>query len=394
MAPAEPVQFVVEEMRLTHVIADVLKDAATLCAVAGVLLVILAIAPVEKAGQREPPDFRVKKLRLPGATGLVTLDYFAYDEQNARLWVPAGNLGVVAVIDEDTDKITSVGGFQTREVVLPDRKRVMGPSSVSIGDGVVYIGNRADSSICVINSATLNLAGCSPIADPSAGLASAPDAVVYVSTTKELWVTTGAPPLGVPAADQSLLILDASNPKHLKQKMRLALGASAEGYAVDEKHGLFYTSLEEHGETVAIDLRRKQIVSRWHSGCDEPHGVALDKERRFLFVACAGRVIALDAAHEGKVLGSILTGDGLDNIDYSQSQKTVYAAASVAGTLTIASVDDRGGMTAVALIPTAKGARSVIAGNRSTAYLIDPFSASILKVATSVFGRHHPAANK
>lgn len=381
-------------MRLLQVIADLLKGTATICAVAGVLLVILAAAPVEKADQEPPPDLRVKKLRLPGAKGLVTLDYFAYDKQNARLWVPAGNLGVVAVIDGVTDKITTVDGFQTREVVLPDRKRVMGPSSVSIGDGVVYIGNRADSNICVINAATLNLAGCSSIADPSDGLASAPDAVVYVSATKELWVTTGAPPLGIPAADRSLLILDASAPKHLKQKTRLALGASAEGYAVDEKHGLFYTSLEEHGETVAIDVRRKQIVSRWHSGCDEPHGVALDKERRFLFVACSDRVIALDAAHEGKVLGSILTGDGLDNIDYSQSQKTVYAAASVAGTLTVASVDDHGGMTAVALIPTAKGARSVTAGNRSTAYLIDPLGASILKVATNVFGRQSAATNK
>ena len=105
-----------------------------------------------------------------------------------------------------------------------------------------------------------------------------------------------------------------------------------------------------------------------------------NSERRFLFVACADRVIALDAAREGKVLGSIPTGDGLDNIDYSPSQKTVLAAASVAGTLTIASVDDRGGMTVLATIPTVEGARSVVAGKGSTAYLIDPVGGSILKV--------------
>ncbi len=308
------------------------------------------------------------------------LDYFAFDDRHARVWVPAGNLGVVAVIDGVTDKITTVGGFGTGEVELLGKKRVMGPSSVSIGAGVAYIGNRGDSNICVINAATLALVGCSPIADPAAGLAAAPDAVVYVATTKELWVTTGAPPLGVPAADQSLLILDASNPKHLKQKTRLALGASAEGYAVDEERGLFYTSLEERGETVAIDVRRKRIVSRWHSGCDEPHGVALDKARRFLFVACADRIIALDAARAGTVLGSIPTGDGLDNIDYSASDKQIYAAASISGTLTVASVDDHGGMMVVATIPTVKGARSVIAGKRSTAYLIDPAGGSILKI--------------
>jgi len=78
--------------------------------------------------------------------------------------------------------------------------------------------------------------------------------------------------------------------------------------------------------------------------------------------------------------GITKAGDGLDNIDYSASEKKVYAGASVVGTLTIASVDDLGGMIAVATIPTVKGARSVIAGRRSTAYLIDPAGGSILKV--------------
>jgi len=83
---------------------------------------------------------------------LVVLDYFAYDDRDSRVWVPAGNLGVVAVIDGVTDKITTVGGFQTGEVELRGRKRVMGPSSASIGDGVVYIGNRVDANICVIRA--------------------------------------------------------------------------------------------------------------------------------------------------------------------------------------------------------------------------------------------------
>jgi DNA-binding beta-propeller fold protein YncE len=370
-------------MKSNRPVVDLLKDLVSGCLVPALLLVVTALPVLgqEASTQGKPSqDFMVKKLELPDANGLVVLDYFAYDDRHARVWVPAGNLGVVAVIDGVTDKITTIGGFHTGEVELFGKKRVMGPSSVSIGDGVVYIGNRGDSTICVINAATLTLVGCRPIADPAAGLAAAPDAVVYVATTKELWVTTGAPPLGVPAADQSLLILDASDPKRLKQKRKLALGGSAEGYVVDEKRGLFYTSLEERGETVAIDVRRKQIVSRWRSGCDEPHGIALDKARRLLFVACADRVIALDAAHESRVLGSIPTGDGLDNIDYSASEKKVYAAASIVGTLTIASVDDHGGMIAVATVPTVKGARSVIAGKGSTAYLIDPVGGSILKV--------------
>ena len=324
--------------------------------------------------------FHLKKIPLPQASGLVVLDYFAYDAQHSRLWVPASNLGLVAVIDAQTDDIRTVGGFRTGQVELRGRKLTIGPTSVSIGEGVVYIGNRGDSNICVIDAATLKLVTCALIADPSAGLGSAPDAVVYVSTTKELWVTTGAPPMGIPAADRSILILDASDPAHIKKKTTLSLGASAEGYSVDDKRGVFYTSLEETGVTVAIDVKRKQIVGRWRSGCDEPHGNAVDKVRRFIFVACADKIIALDAAHAGRVLGSVATGDGLDNIDYSEIEKKVYAAASVAGTLTIASVDDHGAMRTVATVPTVKGARSVIAGKPPDAYLIDPAGGSILKI--------------
>ena len=359
------------------------RDTMVTASLAVFTFVMAIASPVlghQPSSGQPSKEFHIGTLKLPGANGLVVLDYFAYDSRHDRVWVPAGNLGIVAVIDGVTDKIKTVGGFRTGEVELLGKKRVMGPSSVSIGDGVAYVGNRGDSSICVINAATLALVGCSSIADPGAGLAAAPDAVVYVATTKELWVTTGAPPLGIPAADQSLLILDASDPRHLKQKAKLALGASAEGYAVDEKRGVFYTNLEEQAETVAIDVRQKRIVSRWHSGCDEVRGIALDKARRFLFVACADRIVVLNAAHEGEVLGALPTGDGLDNIDYSASERKIYAAASTVGTLTVASVDDRGSMKAVATIPTATGARSVIAGKRSTAYLIDPVGGSILKV--------------
>jgi len=351
---------------------------------AGCLLPALLCAfPVsaQDAAGHAAPNFSVKKLPLPAASGLVTLDYFAYDRAHARLWVPAGNLGVVAVIDESTDKITAIPGFHTAEITLPDRKRVLGPSSVSIGNGVVYVGNRGDSNICAIDATKLKLLACHPIADKAAGPAAAPDAVVYVATTRELWVTTGFPPLGVAAANKSLLILDVSRPGSIREKTRLPLGASAEGYAVDEKRGLFYTSLEEQGETIAIDVRRRRIVARWRSGCDEPHGVALDKERNFLFVACNDRVIALDAAHEGKVLGSLPAGEGLDNIDYSPSEKRVYAAAAESGTLTIAAVDDHGAMAMIATVPTVKGTRSVIAGSGGSAYLIDPLEGAILKVS-------------
>ena len=265
------------------------------------------------------------------------------------------------------------------QLVRYENKVVIGPTSVSIGDRVVYVGNRADSSICAIDAETMKLGDCTRIGSPSEGLAAAPDGVVYVAPARELWVTRGAPPLGILSPDKSITILDAST-THLNEKTRIRVGGSAEGYAVDARRGFFYTNLEETRETIAIDIRRREIASRWNSGCDEPRGLALDETRGYLLVACSDRVVSLDVSHGGKVVDSISTGDGLDNIDYSEEKGLLYAAASKVGTLTIARVDRTGKMQRVAEVPTAVGARGVVADGK-TAYVADPVNGRILKIA-------------
>jgi hypothetical protein len=90
--------------------------------------------------------------------------------------------------------------------------------------------------------------------------------------------------------------------------------------------------------------------------------------------------VNLDAGHDGKIIDSLLTGAGLDNIDYSADRKIIYAAAGQAATLTIAEVGDDGKFHLKATVPTVKGARSVVAGKGEMAYLIDPAEGRILKL--------------
>jgi DNA-binding beta-propeller fold protein YncE len=348
---------------------------------------ICAFAPVHifwvaggTAAEPVASNYELKPLSLPGATGVVTLDYFAYDRSTGRLWVPASNTGSVDVIDEATNNVSQVIGFQTGEVELRGRKIKLGPTAVSIGDGVVYIGNRGDSSICTIDAHTFERGECLEVAPFSAGRAAAPDGVVYVAATRELWITTGAPPLGISSADKSLQVFDASDPRHLKRKTKIPLEASAEGYAVDNQRGLFYTNLEETGKTIAIDVHSHKVTTSWDPGSRELQGLALDKARNLLFVACGDHVVSIDAGHGGNVLDSIATGPGLDNIDYSADAKLLYAAASQAASLTIAEVDEHGKFHLRTTVPTAKGVRGVVAGKGETAYLIDPAEGRILKL--------------
>ncbi len=339
------------------------------------------IALAENATAPGTPQFTLKGLPLPGAAGTVSLDYFAYEPRGRRLWVPASNTGKVILIDGRTDAVTSIDGFPTREVDFKGKRPLVGPTSVALGDGTVYVGNRGDSTICAINAATLQIGECVPVALRDAGMGAAPDSLTYVAATRELWLTRGVPPLDIPSSDNAITVFDVSDPARVKPKDKIVLGASAEGFAVDAIRGRFYTSLEEEGVTVAIDVRSHEIVARWRSGCDEPHGVALDAARCILFVACKARVVAMDVAHDGRSLGSLETGGGLDNIDFLPSKHLLYAAAAEGATLTVARVEESGALSRTMTVPTVRGARGVVVDPDGHAYLIDPLGGRILKVS-------------
>jgi DNA-binding beta-propeller fold protein YncE len=321
-------------------------------------------------------NYELKPTTLSGVTGPVALDYVAYDRATGKLWVPASNTGSVDVIDEATDLVTGITGFRTGEIERRGKKITVGPTAATVGQGVIYIGNRGDASVCVIDAKTLARGECVPV---SADRAVTPDGVVYVAATHEVWVT-----LRVKAGDNTpakcLEVLDASDPHHLKPETKIPLENLAEGYAVDNQRGVFYTNIEEAGKTVAIDVHTHKVTGAWNPGSRDLQGLALDNARKFLFVACGDHVVSVDTAHGGKVIDSITSGPGLDNIDYSSDRKLLYAAASEAASLTVAEVDDGGKFHLKRIVPTVKGVRGVVAAKDETAYLIDPAEGRILKL--------------
>jgi len=125
-------------------------------------------------------NYSVRTLPLPdNNAGDVSMDYIAYDPGTNSVWVPGGNTGAVDVVDVATGKVRQIPGFSTKEVEVRAGKRVFGPTAASIGAGVVYIGNRGDSTVCAFNSASLAKGACDH-------LDSTPDAVVYVAPTKDV----------------------------------------------------------------------------------------------------------------------------------------------------------------------------------------------------------------
>ncbi len=296
-------------------------------------------------------DYAVRTLTLPNGTPAgIAMDYIAFDAATNSVWVP-GNTGVVYVIDAATGKIRQITGSPTKEVTMRERKRLLGPSSITFGGGKAYIGNRADNSVCAFDAKTLERGRCET-------LTSMPDGLAYVSVTKEVWVTT--------PRDNTIRLLDAAT---LKEKEKLTFEGNPEGFAVDAKHHRFYTNLEDKDRTLAIDLNTRKTVATWNPGCGEdgPHGLRVDESTNHLFVACSAKLEVLDAGGDGKVLSSLDTGNGVDDLDYAAGM--LYAGAGRDAKLTIARVDPAGHLSLVATVPTAAGARNPAVTKSGEIYL-------------------------
>jgi len=329
---------------------------------------VALISAAEGGKPKSTASGEVRAVVLPGAPADgVMLDYLASDRARHRIWVPAGGTGNTVVIDTKSGEVRRVENFPTKEVERRGTKRMVGPSSATIGDGVVYVGNRGDSSVCAVDASTLERDSCIT-------LSSMPDGLAFVPSRKEVWVTT--------PREQTISILDVSTPAVPKLAEVIKLGGSPEGYAVDDRRGLFYTNLEDKDRTLRIDVSTRKVTATWMPSCGEdgPRGLAVEPKGQLLMVACTDHVEVLDAGTDGHILSKLETGEGVDNLDYLPERLSLYAAAAGAAKLTVARLDAKGGLTTTASVPTAKGARNAVAAEDGTAYVADGPEGKILVV--------------
>lgn len=156
--------------------------------IATLFLLLVSLAAAAALAQPAKPSpaaaYTVVPLPLPGGGDEgIAMDYLAFDPATGFVWVPAGNTGAVDVVDTAQGKVKQISGFPTAEVQFRGGKRVVGPSSAAVGEGVVYVGNRGDRSVCAVDARSLARGACGK-------LDSSPDGLAYVAPTKELWVTT------------------------------------------------------------------------------------------------------------------------------------------------------------------------------------------------------------
>jgi len=308
----------------------------------------------------------VSSLPFPGAVGPVVFDYVAFERAANRIWLPASN-GSVYVLDVAKKSFARIEGFPTGEREAHGQKRPTGPSSVTIGDGFAYVGDRATNDVCAIDLKSLEKRGCYRVPVPI-------DGVAWVASKKEVWVTT--------PSDHSLTVLDVQKPETPKSKLAVKAAGEVEGYAVDAPRGLFFTNLEDADKTLAVDIDTHLLKSTWNPACGEkgPRGVAVDSGRGLVIVACTDGLRVLDAA--GTVVSKLDgLGAGIDNLDYVESTGSLYVAAAKDARVSIVRVEDGGKLVLVASSPTCDGCRNAIVDGVGSIYLADPKNARLVIVS-------------
>ena len=319
-------------------------------------------APVARAPAAAPP----RAIRLSPREGGIGFDDLGFSRQLRKVLVPAGGSGRIDLVDPDSFAVTStVRGAST-------------PYAGGHGDGItsadsdgtrLFATDRTSRRVLAVNPATGALLA-------SAALAGHPDYVRWVGVTRELWVTE-------PHEERiEVFSLGADNALRATGQIRVAGGP--ESLVIDETGKRAFTHLW-NGVTLAIDVSKRAIVAKWPNGCRGSRGIAFDERDGIVFAACAeGKLFALDVNHDGRRLGSVATGGGVDVIAYNATLRHAYVPASESGNMTVVSVSAGGELRSVRVVPTAKGAHCVAADDRAHAWVCDPLAGQLLLVTDSL----------
>jgi len=110
-----------------------------------------------------------------------------------------------------------------------------------------------------------------------------------------------------------------------------------DGTAPDGEGNLL-TALRDRNQVVKIDVAQRKITAQWPTtGCEQPTGLAYDKEHKRIFVGCRGvkPVLAVMDSQSGQVITTLDIGRGNDGVVYDAATHRIYTSNGVDANLVI-----------------------------------------------------------
>ncbi|MEO8100759.1 MAG: YncE family protein [Acidobacteriota bacterium] len=286
------------------------------------LLLVLAGAVV---GMAAGPGYKViDKIKI-GGTGTFW-DYVFVDADAGRLYVSHSNQ--VEVIDTKTRKLIGT---------VTDTPRVHGIAVAGdLNKG--FTSNGGSNNVRVFDLKTLMSTATIPT-----GMN--PDAILYDSSTHRVFAFNGN--------SKDVTIIDAKTDKVITT---VPVGGKPEFSQADGK-GKVYFNVEDTAELVELDAAKGTITRRMKlTPCDDPTGLALDRGKNRLFVACSNKLAAVVDAKAWKLLATVPIGTGADGIALDGGR--AFTSNGGDGTMTV--IGEEGGKWVVEeTVDTLRSARTI-----------------------------------
>jgi YVTN family beta-propeller protein len=174
-----------------------------------------------------------------------------------------------------------------------------------------------------------------------------PDAFAYDAKRGEVYIFNHK--------GNSATVIDAKNTKVVAT---VQLGGAPEFGVSDDAAGKVYVNLEDKNEVAVIDAAKHEVVARWPlAPGTEPTGIALDATHHRLFATCNNKMMEMVDTTNGKVLGSVPIGSGVDGCGFDDATQLAFASCGE-GTTTIAK-EDGDKLTLVQTLKTERSARTM-----------------------------------
>lgn len=317
------------------------------------LFIVSLLAPAPPAN----PPVGVP-LPLPGVTGGIGFDDLQLSTAAGIVLVPGGRTGRLFLVEPKTRAVSEIGGFSPTGGSFQGGHGE-GITSVSEGNGRLYVTDRTSVSLLVVDPAGKTIVA-------RAKLAASPDYVRWVEPRREIWVTE-------PDKDQIEVFTASESGGAPVHSALIPVPGGPESLVVDAARGRAYAHLWK-GKTVAVDLAARKIAETWDNRCEGSRGIALDAPTGWVFAACGeGRVVTLDAAHGGRVLGDVKThANGVDIVDYDPSRHHLYVPGGKSASLSIVSVAADGSLTELGSSPSPASGHCAVTDRQGRAYVCDP----------------------
>jgi YVTN family beta-propeller protein len=254
-------------------------------------------------------------------------DYLSVDEKRHRLYVSRGDH--VQVVDTRSGK------------VVGDLSGTPGVHGVAIAEGLGFTSNGRSDSVTVFDLETLAVVETVKVTGAN------PDAILYEPFSRRVLTFNGR--------SHNVTAIDAATRKVIGT---VALSGKPE-FAVADGRGQVFVNIEDRNSIAVIDATILTVSKYWPLGsCDEPTGLAIDRQRDRLFSVCHNQKMIVVDARSGSVVKELPIGAEVDGAAFD-AELNVAFSSNGDGTLTLVKSDQSGQLAVIGTVGTQTSARTL-----------------------------------